>query len=335
MKPTSRVTLRPFQPEDFAALVPFWNEAFANRPNFQALTESHFRRRVLECPAFDPHGLILAWHQGNGAVPQLAGLVHAFRPAPSAGVYAAWEARHAIALIYVQPQFRAQGIGSRLLQAAENWLYYCPVFVGHFSQPCYGSVEGPRPPLFGSSQHMAISARETALIHFLARRGYRAVEAGDVTLAAELPVQPRPPAACDLEAAGLRVVTVSDQEPFTGREPAGREAYTLWRGGDPYAGLVLVDADGLLQAHVYWYPLPGAGRAAIGGFWVASARRRQGLGRYLLDRALAELAQAAPPRGGYGTVEVLTHLAAHPAAVAMYQRRGFEVVDAWVNLVKT
>ena len=330
-----RITLRSFQDGDLDALVRFWNEAFAGRPNFRALTAEVYGQRVLDCPAFDPGGLILAWRQRDGAGPELAGMVHAFRPAPRGGLYDNWERRHSIALLYVQPQSRTQGVGSRLLQAAENWLYYCPVFVGDRGQPCYGSVEGPRPPLFGSAQHMAISARETPLIHFLAKRGYRAVDAGDVTLAAELPAPPQSPAVCDLEAAGLRAVTVSDREPFVGREPPGRQAHTLWNGDAPYAGLVLADADGLLQAHILWYPLPDPGHVAIGGYWVAPARRGQGLGRYLLDRALAEMSQAAPPRGGYRTVEVLTHWTAHPRATELYQRRGFEVVDAWVTLVKT
>jgi ribosomal protein S18 acetylase RimI-like enzyme len=70
-----------------------------------------------------------------------------------------------------------------------------------------------------------------------------------------------------------------------------------------------------------------AGSAAIAGFWVAPALRGRGLGGYLLDRTLHDLEE-------YQRVEVQTHLVNHAKAVAIYEGRGFEVVDAWVNLSK-
>jgi GNAT superfamily N-acetyltransferase len=327
--------LRPFQNSDLAPLVNFWNNAFADRRNFYPITATDFEKRVLPCEAFDPDGLILAWHPGQDGSNQLVGLVHAFRPTPQSGLYARWEQRHDLALLYVEPRHRRQGIGSRLLRAAENWLYYCPVHVGGPTQPCYGTVEGPRPPFFGSTQQLGISVHDTLLINFLAHRGYRITDPGTVSMRLKLTPRPKPTLP-DLAALGLRLVPVSHVMPFSGHEPKGREEYSLYgeNDGDPYFGYVLVTGDNLLQGHISWYPLKEVGRAAIAGFWVAPSLRGHGLGRYLLDLALYDLIHAPPPNGVYHSVEVQTHLIQHSQADALYERRGFEVEMAWVNLVK-
>jgi GNAT superfamily N-acetyltransferase len=187
---------------------------------------------------------------------------------------------------------------------------------------------------------MGVNAHDRELIRFLARRGYGVVDPGDVSLHLDpLPGDSLPPL-FDLAAHGLRLQAIDATRPFTGHEPVGREEYTLWGNnhGEPYAGFVVVDASELLYGHIAWYPMPeaGAGRrwAALVNYWVAPDRRGQGLGRFLLDLALHEMAHAEPPRGGYQAVEVQTHLIHHARAAQMYQRRGFVIDAAWVNLVK-
>jgi GNAT superfamily N-acetyltransferase len=184
---------------------------------------------------------------------------------------------------------------------------------------------------------MGVSVRERDLIHFLARRGYAVVDPGDVSMC--LPTLPHrePPPAPDLAALGLALWPFDNQAPFTGQETPGREMYTLWgdNGGDAYAGLALVDGAGVLHGHISWYPMVRPGWAAIANFWLSPVLRGRGLGRYLLDLALYEMAHAAPPHGGYHAVEVQTQTVRHPVAVELYQRRGFSVDEAWVNLVKT
>lgn len=335
MTVVERLLVRPFQADDLEPLVAFWNQAFADRRNFYPITATEFQSRILDCVAFDPQGLILAWHDRQGEAAQLVGLAHAFRPAPNSGLYAKWEQRHDLALLYVDPTQRRQGFGSRLLRAAENWLYYCPVHVGGPAQPCYGTVEGPRPPFFGSSQRMGISVHDTSLINFLAHRGYRVVDPGDISMCLKLTPRPEPPLP-DLGALGLTLLPISHKRPFDGSEPHGREEYSLWgdNGGAPYLGYVLATADHLLQAHISWYPMRQGGLAAIAGFWVAPTLRGHGLGRYLLDRTLYDLIHASPPWGGYHTLEVQTHLVRHAKAAALYERRGFVTDEAWVNMVK-
>jgi GNAT superfamily N-acetyltransferase len=335
------VDLRPFRLPDLPALVAFWNNAFAGRRNFQPISEESYRDRVLYCPAFEPDGLILAWEQ-VGSRQELCGLAHAFRPAPAEGLYLAWPRKHELALLYVRPESRRMGVGTRLLHAAERWLYYCPVYVASVGQPCYGGVEGPRAPFFGSSEHMAISARETSLLHFLSRRGYAPFEPGSISMTLSLrdrvfPAAPLP--ATSAARHGLRVVQIANSAPFAGRERDDRLHYLLLRdnGGDPYHALGLVDVSGELVAHLTWFPLPAAGdrRTAITNVRVAPELRGEGVGSWLLDQSLHLMQRAPAPVGGYEAVELNTHTQHFARAVAMYERRGFVVDDLWVTLVKT
>jgi GNAT superfamily N-acetyltransferase len=248
--------------------------------------------------------------------------------------------------------WRGQGIGRRLLQAAESYLYYCPVYFATETTPIYGSVEGPRPPLFGSSQRMGLSLRtDRPLIDWLARRGYHVVEPGDVSLVRGQDAPIQPPAEPDWNALGLRPVFVSHLHPWTG---PGYDELRLWGDNDgwPYAGMVLADLSGAAVARIVWIvnagsndlslssPAPqapqvaatteGVAGAAIIRLDVQPAWQGRGLGSYLLDRALAGMAAA-----GHARVEVQTHVANHARAYAMYTRRGFALQDAWASLVKT
>lgn len=335
------ILIRPFQADDLAPLVAFWNNAFADRRNFYPITPADFQSRILNCAAFDPQGLILAWQEGLQVQqkPQLVGLAHAFRPAPQSGLFAKWQSRHNLALLYVDSAYRRQGIGSSLLRTAENWLYYCPVHVGGPAQPCYGTVEGPRPPFFGSSQRLGISIRDSSLINFLAHHGYHVTDPGDISMRLKLTPKFTPqsaPELPDLAAMGLKLVPISHLEPFMGQEPEGRTEYTLYGNnqGDPYMGYLFVNGDNLLQAHISWYPMKQPGAAAIAGFWVAPSLRGHGIGRYLLDRTLYDLVHASPLWGGYDTVEVQTHVVQHARAATLYEKRGFIIDMAWINLIK-
>jgi GNAT superfamily N-acetyltransferase len=337
---TDTTIVRHFAPADLPALVAFWNEAFKDRRNFRPMTAAAFSARVLAHPAFDAQGLLLAWRR-RGDEATLVGMAHAFRPAPQEGLAAGWGEGHTLALLYVRPDARGQGVGSRLAQAAENWLYYCPVLVGWPGTPAYGTVEGYHAPCFGSSEHMGVSAQDASLTRFLSRRGYCIVGAGDVSMELELTATrarwaeaPAPPPA--LARNNLHLVDFDSAHPFTGREPDDRAhfAHVGGNGGDPFGALALLDADDVLVGHAVWYPLAN-GRAAFTDFRIAPALRNQGLGGYLLDSVLNRLITLPPTLGGYTSVELLTHLLRNAPAVRLYEARGFVPVAAWVQMEKT
>lgn len=343
------VVLRRFDEVDLPALVALWNEAFCDRHNFWPLTAQTFRRRVLASPAFDPGGLILAWAQGEEN-PMLVGFVHAFKPAPRLGQYRNWPPQHQIALLYVKPGYRRQGVGSRLLQAAENWLYYCPVHIGGDGMACYGLLEGPMPPFFGSTDRLAIDAagavEEIELVRFLARRGYAVDDAGDVSMVLALDGHHLASAnGVDPAGWGLQRRSIDNDHPFTGAEPPGREEVSLWgdNRGHPYGGIIYTDDGGGLRGHISWYPMAtvdsdaargaagvAARHLALSRLWLAPALRGQGLGGHLLDLGLRAMAQGGPAR-----IELHTHLLHNDHAVTLYESRGFQIDKAWVKLVKT
>jgi GNAT superfamily N-acetyltransferase len=334
-----RVLLRPFEARDLTALVAFWNREFVDQRNFHPIDEASFQRRVLDAPATNAAGLILAWREDRGGGRQLVGIVHAFRPPPETGLYRNWTPNHYIALLYVQPAFRRQGIGSRLLQAAESWLYYCPVHFASQAQPVYGAVEGPRPPLFGSSERMGVSATNGPLIDFLAKRGYLSIEIGDASMERiETTLPPAPVFPSTLAERGLQPIQFSHRYPYSWEEPSQLPTVSQWQenGGDPYGGVGLVDKDQVLRGHVAWYPMAQAGKVALINFRVDPAYRSQGVGKFLLDWGLREMIQGGDGAGNpVHTVELHTHLHRNVDAVRLYRSRGFEVVDVWINLVKT
>lgn len=339
------IRLETYRPQRSAELLRFWNTAYAGQRNFRPLTAPEWQQRVVAAPAFDPRGLILAVAENDAVV----GGVHALRPAPQQGIYQLYDPRHHIAWLMVAPAWRGQGIGRRLLQAAENYLYYCPVYFAAETTPLYGTVESPWPPLFGSSQRMGVSlTTDRPLIDWLARRGYVIRQPGDVSLARSLDSPFRPPAEPDWAALGLRPRAISQQQPWAG---PGYDELRLWAEDSrhwPYAGAVLVDGDGAAVARIVWRPdvgstaFPGSTApaaaevdtasvgAAIVRLDVRPAWQGRGLGSYLLARALAEMAAA-----GHARVEVQTHVVKHARAHELYSRRGFMLVDAWASLVKT
>jgi GNAT superfamily N-acetyltransferase len=336
--PADSVTIRPFEDADLEDLVSLWNRAFAERRNFHRMTDGEFQRRLLNSPAFDRAGLILARRSRGAEGRQIVGIALALRPPPDEPAYRRWGRHHLIGLLFVDPSERRQGIGTRLLEAAEKWLHYCPVFVGGLSTPCLGGLERIAAPVFGSSDAPMISASEQETIRFFARRGYRIADAGEVSMLLDLkqysPRQPMTPA--PVESRSLRQVRFSDREPYGGGEPEGRIRYSTIgdNEGNPFAGLGLVDSSNMLVATSAWFPLGGE-RAGFTDFFVSGALRGQGLGRFLLDSALHDIAAGVGLNRSFASVELQTNLVRSTRAVGMYEARGFTTVEAWAPLVKT
>lgn len=316
--------ISPYTPADVPELVAFLNRTLEGHRHWVAISEAEFGERVLDQPAFDPQGLLLARDGGR-----VVGGVHALRPPPDLPMYREQEPRHTIAWLAVDRDYRSHGLGTRLLTAAEDYLYYCPVHFAWPTTPLYGIVERLWAPWYGSTGYMALSAvRDKELINWLSQRGFQAINAGDVSLAAMLHHRERP-SDPGLAEHGLRCVPISERSPWDGDEPFHLLRGWGHNGGRPYHGLVIASGDRAV-GNVVWYPLPDGRSCAVA--WLGLERHYRGLrfGSYLLDRALAEMAGR-----GYLYVETHVHARRQVEALAMYKHRGFQVLDYWVNLVKT
>lgn len=318
------MTLAAFQPAHLPALVAFLNRVLAGHRHWATISEADFTERVLDQPAFDPKGLILAWDPTGREV---IGGVHAIKP-PEVPLYETQEPRHHIAWLAVAPEQRGRRLGEQLLTAAENYLYYCPIYFAAHTTPFYGIIEKLWVPWYGSTERMGVSAtHDRELVEWLGRRNYQPLHPGDVSLIASLHSRERPTDP-GLATHGLRIAMIDERNPWTGDEPSYRLRGWGHNGGRQYQGLVVADGDRAVGS-VIWYPLPDGMTAALA--WIGLERRYRGLrfGSYLLDRALVEMANR-----GYLTVEVEVHMKDSPEAFALFRRRGFEVIDYWVNLVK-
>jgi ribosomal protein S18 acetylase RimI-like enzyme len=320
----ANVQLGPFTPADLPGLTGFLNRAFAGHRHYEPITPEQFVERVTAQPAFDPDGLILARAGG-----EVVGGVHAVRPPVDLPCYQGIDARHHIAWLAVAPGARNRGLGTRLLTAAEDYLYYCPVYFAAETAPFYGIIERLWAPWYGSTERMAISAvHDKPLIDWLSLRGFAVVDAGDISLTAMLHTVERP-VDPGLARRGLRCVPISERNPWQGEEPFYRLQRWSDNGRRAYHGLVIADGDHAV-GNIVWYPLPDGLTAALA--WLGIERQYRGLrfGSYLLDRALAGMASR-----GYLYVEAHVHTRKQPEALALFRHRSFQVLDYWVNLVKT
>ena len=320
----SNVTRTTFVPAHLPALVAFLNRVLAGHRHWAPITEADFAERVLAQRGFDSRGLILAWADGR-----VVGGVHAIKPSNLGPVIYNIEARHHIAWLAVDPAYRAAHIGGSLLAAAEDYLYYCPVYFADQATPFYGIAEKLWVPWYGSTERMGISAvKDTELIAWLTRHRYTVVDPGDVSMLANLHDRERPQDP-GLEARGLVLAPISQAAPWSGEDPSGRLRAWGANGGRKYGGLVVADGTRAVGS-VVWYPLPDATTAALAWIGIERAYRSLRFGAYLLDRGMIEMAAR-----GYTAVEVHVHTKANIEAYALFRRRGFEVNDYWVNLVKT
>lgn len=318
------INLTTFSPSSLPALVMFLNRVLVGHRHWAPITEADFAERVLTQAGFDPKGLILAW-----AGQQVVGGIHAIKPALEMPSHRAAEPRHHIAWLAVDPACRSQRVGQHLLNAAENYLYYCPIYFAAQSTPFYGILEKLWVPWYGSTERMGVSAlHDKELVAWLSRRGYLVVNAGDVSMAATLHGRERPDDP-GLAQRGLRLVMIDERSPWQGDEPFYQLRAWGHNSGRQYQGLVVADGDRAVGS-ITWYPLPDAMTAALA--WIGLERPYRGLrfGSYLLDRALAEMANR-----GYLNVEVHVHSKESVDAFSLFRRRGFNVIDYWVNLVKT
>ena len=153
----SPIRLRHFTPSrGLPALIGFLNAAFAGHRHYAPITEADFAERVLVQPAFDPQGSDPRDGRGRGSSARCTRSSHRVRSRQTGAA----EPRHHVAWLAVEPEYRKQRLGMRLLNAAENYLYYCPMYFAAQNAPFYGIIERLWVPWYGSTESMAISASQ-------------------------------------------------------------------------------------------------------------------------------------------------------------------------------
>ena len=125
-------------------------------------------------------------------------------------------------------------------------------------------------------------------------------------------------------------MTIDERSPWQGDEPVYQLRAWGNNGGRQYQGLVVADGDRAVGS-IVWYPMPDPTIAALA--WIGLERQYRGLrfGSFLLDRGA----------GGDGEPGLPLRRGPCPHARTTRRRsrcssgRGFQVIDYWVNLVKT
>lgn len=161
------IEFRPFRNPDPPKIAAIWNECFTGRGAFYVHTVAFLERSIFSKPYFDRNGLILATE--NGAP---IGFVHAGF-GPNAAFSGMDSRKGVICALAVRPAWRTRGIGTALLNQAEQFLRHRGAT--HLSA-------GPSSPdmpfyfaLYGGSDLPGFLASDVLAAPFFIKRGYRPV----------------------------------------------------------------------------------------------------------------------------------------------------------------
>ncbi|MCJ7623352.1 MAG: GNAT family N-acetyltransferase [Anaerolineaceae bacterium] len=320
----------PFSPKFIDSLIDLINIATAGRRNRIQISISSLNNRVLSHPAFDAKGLVLAIDETE----EVVGAVHAIVPAIDIPPYNRLEGQGFIIGPYVRETNRRGGIGSALLQVAESFLKSgCDQINIHgLRAPIYHAQEGPRQPLFGSTEMMGLTWDDHQFLEFLRACKYEVVEGREISMLALL--KPNEPSSIrKLNLKELSKVRITPEHPWEGKvkwvdgveRGYGFERFNITT---PYHVIALSKGDTLV-GHCLWYPMSKKDRAALFDLRVEPSFRGRGLGRYLIEVALVDMAVA-----GFREVELHTSPQRNPVAYKLYNKLNFFEVAEWLTLAK-
>lgn len=309
--------LSPWAPGLEEAFIRFWNRCFASRRNFIPLTKERWRCRVtaggIPGERFDPEDLIVAREGG-----EIAGFVHAGRR--SAVVCRrhdpGWPGgtQGTLNFLFVDPAHRKKGLGSQLWHAALEHLKRTRQIIldGQCLNPYWGNSQGPRTPLWGTPEGVAVEWGDSATKKFLARKGF-APRFRAIQLARRLDEGPLPE--------GGEAVFI----PWIPRLGGLYTEKRRLRAEAPVETAAVVSR-GRVRGLLAYFPLAELrpGLYAIYEAAVVEAERGGSLGRRLLGAALGRLRE----RGAL-EIEVLTVPEVSEYAHRVYLEAGFTPVASW------
>jgi ribosomal protein S18 acetylase RimI-like enzyme len=304
--------------------VEFWNTSFKNHRNFFPVDEQILRQRIIEkktdLESFDPRGMILAFDEQR-----ILGMVHAgiqsemFCKACEPG----WQGgtRGYIGFIFVRPEFRKRGIGSRLWKAALEYLKECQKVIidGQCLNPFYGNSEGPFTPWWGTTEGISISWNDQETKSFFARRGFSPrFKAFSLEWQLEGQTESEPPPRKDKWQPQLRrrFYPLLDRPAMMSLpQPEELDFYSL-----------IILADNVVRGYLIAYRMTEVSKAkyAIYEVRISKQYQGQGMGMLLVNSWLEVVKQI-----GGESCEVTTVPELSPGALEMYRKCGFEVAAEW------
>ena len=167
MRTATLIVYRPFRNEDPPAIAELWRRCAVGRWMFQPISTTLLDELVLSKPYFDRHGLILAFEKESN---DLVGLVHAGF-GPNEALTDIDTSSGVTNMILVHPNFRHQGVGSKLLELSEDYQK------SRGAKVCYAGPVHPLSPfylgLYGGSELPGFLQSTTGLAQFLEKKEYQ------------------------------------------------------------------------------------------------------------------------------------------------------------------
>lgn len=138
-------------------LVDYWNDYFKEYSNFFPLNNELFTNKVIKNELFDSKGLILAVKNDR-----IIGFVHASKKGSEGSIY----------MLHVNRDNRRRGVGSELLNKAEEYLKGVSKINFLSSGIFYGNNNSPETSLISNVRLQAIPITDQITNEFLNKRGY-------------------------------------------------------------------------------------------------------------------------------------------------------------------
>ncbi len=299
---------------DGANLAELINIACAGKRNFTPVTEESLLTLWSRNPEYAHNGLLLVRDDNGG----LLGATHALFDGCTRTGY--------LPFLLSRPGLEAS-VWPLLLSAGERHMHRASrILIGSPYTPLYCALEGRFQPLWGTTEVMEPEQNDEQLVGFLKAQGFRPRY---THLAMTIDLKPLP--------------TLDNPRPEDRWEILqGEECWLnnyVWYGGsaaeefgqyNPALHVLLVREDYNVVGHIAWYPMRESHKAAICDLAVMRRHRRQGIGSYLLRRALACMLQL-----GFSQAELCTTRNLGSAAYKLYLAAGFQTATAWLEMSKS